>query len=158
MPRHPSLVPFSHDHHEALLVALRLKKGGPSSPHDMLWPTEPAQQAEALVRYAERELLRHFELEENVLFPNASESDEKIAVLIAALLEEHQQMREILTDLTMADISTLPAKLREFGVLLERHIRKEERELFPMIELGVAEGRIVIDHTAIRSGYEEYHS
>lgn len=153
--RHPALVPLSHDHHEALLVALRLKKGGPSSPRDTMWPTAPREQAAALLRFAERELLVHFEIEETLLFPLVSSEEGKATV--NQLLVEHNQMRNALGRLdSITDEGAVMAALADFGAVLEAHVRTEERILFPMIEQAIEAGEMSIDAEGIvgrRSSY-----
>jgi len=144
MPRHSSLIPLSHDHHEALLIALRLKKGGPTSQHDRLWSTELPKQIHSLKLYFERELLPHFKLEEEILFPAASEIPE-IQEIISTLLSQHQQMCEIMKNISaLSDESSLKKEMEDFGTLLESHVRLEERELFPKLEEAEIEGRLAI--------------
>ncbi|MEP7234419.1 MAG: hemerythrin domain-containing protein [Ignavibacteriota bacterium] len=148
MPRHSSLVPLSHDHHEALLIALRLKKGGPTSQHDHLWPTDLKNQIHSLQLFFERELLPHFKLEEEILFPLASGLIE-MQLLVKSLLLDHQKMREIIAEISQyrvddSDNTDLKAILAGFGLLLESHVRTEERELFPKLEEAEKNGRIVI--------------
>lgn len=145
MPRNPALIPLSHDHHDALLVALRLKKGGPSSPHDTLWPIEPTQQLEALLRFAETELYPHFLLEEELLFPASINKSVSIDLLIASLLEDHSAMRASLKMLKTYNPEEVGERMRLFGESLEKHIRREERELFPMIEEQIALGNIILE-------------
>ncbi|HET9137629.1 MAG TPA: hemerythrin domain-containing protein [Candidatus Kapabacteria bacterium] len=145
MKRHSVLIPFSHSHHEALLVALRLKKGGPSSANDTLWPKEPLEQAQALLRFADRELYPHFSLEEEYLFPAAAGKSEKIDTLISGLLSDHSGFRSALAAFNRpADSSSIAAQLKQFGEDLERHIRLEERELFPLIEIEVEKRNIIL--------------
>src|SRR5215211_5479133 len=104
MKRHESLVPLSHDHHQALLVALRLKKGGPSSPRDS-WPTDPALQRKALNEFAERELLPHFLLEEELLFPPCIVSGGELSRAAADLGNDHRNMRSLLAEMTTAPLA-----------------------------------------------------
>lgn len=145
MKRHPELIPFSHSHHEALLVTLRLKKGGPSSPNDTLWPINPPEQAQALLRFAERELYPHFSLEEEYLFPAAMGKSSEIDSLITKLLADHTSLRSALETIeNLSDNGSLVEQLKRFGEDLERHIRIEERELFPRIETEVEQGNIIL--------------
>jgi iron-sulfur cluster repair protein YtfE (RIC family) len=145
MKRHSALIPFSHSHHEALLVALRLKKGGPSSPNDTLWPKEPLEQAQALLRFADQELYPHFSLEEEYLFPAAAGKSAEIDTLINGLLLDHSGFRSALAAFKQpGDSSSIAALLKQFGEDLERHIRLEERELFPLIEIEVEQGHIIL--------------
>ena len=144
MPRHLSLIPLSHDHHEALLIALRLKKGGPTSQHDHLWSTELPKQVHSLKLYFERELLPHFKLEEEILFPAASGIPE-VSDLISTLLTHHQQMRKMMGNIsTFSDEPALKKEMANFGILLESHVRLEERELFPKLEEAEKERRMKI--------------
>ena len=136
MPRHAALVPLSHDHHHALILALRLKKGGPVSKHD-LWPTDLIAHAKATAEMIQHELYPHFMLEEEILFPEARMIP-AATILVDQLLIEHAKMRseriEILRLANEASTEELSEKLVEFGALLEQHIRREERELFPLLE------------------------
>ncbi len=143
MPRHTTLIPLSHDHHEALLIALRLKKGGPTSQHDHLWSTELPKQLHSLQLFFERELLPHFKLEEEILFPVAA-TIEEIQPLIKTLLDQHQQMRYLINNLFQitGDDDRLKKELASFGLILESHIRSEERELFPKLEEAEMQGRV----------------
>jgi iron-sulfur cluster repair protein YtfE (RIC family) len=137
MPRHPSLVPYSHEHHHALVLSLRLKKQGPTSQHDFGWPTEFWLHATEALKFLDTELEHHFHEEEAVLFPSVRESLSD-ASLIPSLLEQHIQLRALREDvrsqLSTRDEPTLRDTLQQLGVLLEQHVRKEERVLFPLIE------------------------
>ena len=144
MPRHTNLIPLSHDHHEALLIALRLKKGGPTSQHDHLWSTELPKQLHSLQLFFKRELLPHFKLEEDILFPAAMVLEE-LHPLIESLLAQHEQIRKkISTIFLITDDDLVKNELADFGLLLESHIRSEERELFPKLEAAEVEGRVKV--------------
>ncbi|MDP4221624.1 MAG: hemerythrin domain-containing protein [Bacteroidota bacterium] len=144
MPRHSTLVPLSHDHHEALLIALRLKKGGPASANDRLWPADLHAQIHSLQLFGERELLPHFKLEEDKLFPVASKLIE-LQEVIYILKGQHARLRQLLAGISVSkEEDTLNELLREFGTLLESHVRLEERELFPKLEIAEAEGKITL--------------
>ena len=145
MKRHEALISYSHSHHEALLVALRLKKGGPSSPHDTLWPKEPLEQAQALLRFADRELSPHFEQEEQLLFPAARGKYADLDGLIDSLLTDHNQFRKALEEISgEKSVPVLSLQLKSFGEMLEKHIRTEERDLFPRIEAEIEKGGIIL--------------
>jgi iron-sulfur cluster repair protein YtfE (RIC family) len=153
MPRHQSLVPLSHDHHHGLVVALRLKKGGPASPNDS-WLEGAGNQAPQLLEFADRELLNHFRLEEELVFPMLLELGiDELSALTHELLEEHQVMK---TSLDVIRLTSDPAKLRHFGDLLEAHIRKEERVLFPLIEREIEKGSIRLPGDSIKTQRDSY--
>jgi iron-sulfur cluster repair protein YtfE (RIC family) len=129
MKRHPLLVPFSHDHHRALVEARRLEQaaGGPAA----------ASAATAFLRFLAEETVPHFREEEERLFPSMVEFDEARALLVQALLEHQRlharaaQLHQLVATGGGGDASPI---MRELGRLLEAHVRTEERQLFPLIE------------------------
>jgi hemerythrin-like domain-containing protein len=131
MPRHPALVPLSHDHHHGLALALRCRKQalGRLKPMGIVGLKE---RAEEFAAFFEQHLERHFKAEEEVLFPFMRDSIPESADLIEALLGDHDRLRNFLAPL--AGESGLAKILFDAGDLLERHIRREERELFPLFE------------------------
>jgi len=157
MKRHDTLIPLSHDHHHALVVALRLKKGGPASQHDN-WPANPEAQRTALLEFADRELLPHFAVEEEVLFPACFNSTEEIRSVAEALRRDHTEMRRLLKEISIASPTNLLQIMSEFGVMLEAHIRKEERSFFPLVEQGISEDTLQVDGIALRQQYDLYHT
>lgn len=77
-------------------------------------------------------LERHFQAEEEILFPIIRSSSPESRALIEALLEEH---RQICIGVGRLAEKTIRSKVFfDLGDLLERHIRREERELFPLFE------------------------
>lgn len=134
--RHPSLVPLSREHHTALLLAFRLVHGLPPTrqPDD-----SPEAQAQDTVRFFQTKLATHFRAEEQALFPFIRETLPQAVPLLDTLLAEHAEMRGQVQALEEADPSSLNAQLKAFGRLLERHVRSEERELFPMCEANLAD-------------------
>jgi hemerythrin-like domain-containing protein len=136
--RHPSLIPLSREHHFGLLLAFRLCRGLPPTrrPSD-----SPQEQAADTVRFFHDNLAAHFRAEEEVLFPATRACLPQTATLLDTLTAEHAEMRTQVEHLTQAprDEATLPASLKTFGELLERHIRREERELFPLYEAHMPE-------------------
>ena len=99
----------------------------------------------------------HFEVEEELLFPKALEIEEAAAV-VRTLLSEHAQIRELLAELPHADEQKLPESLKAFGEILERHIRLEERELFPILESAIAQGKLSLDELVILHRNKAYRS
>src|SRR6266853_3149574 len=60
--RHESLIPLSHEHHDALLLAWRLCTGDLSK-------REPELRARHVSAFFEYRLVNHLKLEEDVVFP-----------------------------------------------------------------------------------------
>jgi iron-sulfur cluster repair protein YtfE (RIC family) len=129
--RHPSLILLSHDHHHGLALALRCRKQalGQLKPMGAAGLRERAQ--EVLDFYASN-LVAHFRAEEEVLFPLIHDAIPGNATMIDELIKDHDWIRHAVPKLRA--LTGLAKLIFDFGDLLERHIRKEERELFPLFE------------------------
>jgi hemerythrin-like domain-containing protein len=121
--RHESLIPLSHDHHDALLLAWRLLTGDLSK-------RDPELRAKHVSAFFEHRLINHLKIEEELLFPAFREVPGVEASLIDVLLSDHQELR--------AQAAAIKAgahgQVDSFCVLLERHIRTEERQLFVLAD------------------------
>jgi iron-sulfur cluster repair protein YtfE (RIC family) len=129
--RHPGLIPLSHDHHHALALALRCRKQALGQ----IKPTGAEGlrlRASEFLSFYTTELSSHFEAEERILFPGMSLSVPESQQLIADLVRDHETMRVATAELK--SITRLGKVIFDLGDLLERHIRREERELFPLFE------------------------
>jgi iron-sulfur cluster repair protein YtfE (RIC family) len=131
MQRHPSLIRLSHDHHHGLALALRCRKQalGRLKPMGAAGLNERAREFRA---FFDTDLERHYRAEEEILFPLMRGAVGESAALIDELLRDHQRLRELLNRL--AEETVMAKTLFDAGDLLERHIRREERELFPLFE------------------------
>ena len=114
MKRHPQLRGLSDDHHSALVVALRCKRASEATVA-VVW--------QAVRASIPSQFEPHFLLEEEHLLP------------ALAILGEHDMVRRIREDharLRELGSQTAPAleAVREFGRILEDHVRFEEREVF----------------------------
>jgi len=129
--RHPSLIPLSQDHHHGLALALRCRKQalGQIRPMGVEGLRERAGEVKD---FFTRNLERHFQAEEEILFPLLRASVPDSVALIEGLLGEHRQIRKSVRGLGQEKY--LAKLLFDIGDLLERHIRREERELFPLFE------------------------
>jgi len=122
MLRDPSLIPLSHQHHNglALCVLSRRSLAADSSPESV------AKVARRVIDRYELELVNHFEIEEQVLFPLCGPLP-----LIGELRGEHRAIAALIAQLRTAPSAAL---LEQFCELLSGHIRKEERELFEQVQ------------------------
>ncbi|MGE5691313.1 MAG: hemerythrin domain-containing protein [Pseudomonadota bacterium] len=125
MTRHPALVPLSHDHHHALVEARRLRRAADDPEAD------PGPAAAAFAEFFATATVPHFREEEETLFPLVVDSEEARPVLVEVLLD-HLRLHALAARLERA--SDVRAAMRELGELLDAHVRREERELFPLIE------------------------
>lgn len=142
MRRHPSLLPLSADHHHGLALALRCRKQalGRIKPMGIQGLRERADEVKG---FFSKNLERHFEAEEKILFPMMASCVPESQSLIQRLIEDHRKMRAAMRNLRGA--AGMAKILFDFGDLLEEHIRREERELFPLFERYVTQedaGRI----------------
>jgi hemerythrin-like domain-containing protein len=122
MLRDPSLVPLSHQHHNglALCVLTRRSLAADSSPENI------ARLARRVIDRYELELVNHFEIEEQVLFPACGPLP-----MIGELAGEHRTIEALITQLRTAPSAQL---LEQFCLLLSTHIRREENEFFEQIQ------------------------
>ena len=146
--RHPALVSLSRGHHEVLILAMKCRKRA-------LGQARPAgaqglaDLAEEMKNFVAGDLERHFQAEEKVLFPLLDRATMESRSLTAELRSEHALIRE------KAILGTrgvnLSKSLFDLADLLERHVRREERELFPIFERSVPE----IEAERVRKEMEE---
>lgn len=133
MKRHSAIVPLSHDHHHALILAQAIKKNAVKSG---LGAKSIEEKVKATIIVYNTELIPHFSHEEVLLFPIALGKDEELDKMIQDIIEEHDKIRNSIESLNNGNVEE---NLDEFGKLLENHVRTEERILFPKIEKIVGE-------------------
>ena len=129
MKRHPALIPLSHDHHDALVVAQALILGQSPAPRSD-WPTDRRTQVNRVIAFFTHTLRSHFEVEEAHLFPTVLAHLPGEADLVAQLLDEHDAIRNQVRELERDPTTALTVRLPALGRLLEAHVRREERLLF----------------------------
>lgn len=127
MKRHPSLQPLSDDHHRALVLARRLRRDSGGLDAGGL-----ATLAREVRREFEKQLEPHFRVEESWLLP-ALEGKEGTRRLVEQILKDHAQLRALVRGRWSEETA------RELGALLEKHVRFEERVLFPQAEALLSE-------------------
>jgi hemerythrin-like domain-containing protein len=136
MRRSRQLKPLSSEHHQALLVAFQLKKGL-AGHGDSAGAPKDLPGLLALARRFEEQVFRaHIRAEEDVLGQYLAEAD------MRRLRSEHAEMVQHIETARTARQAEQRAALHEFADLLERHIRWEERELFPYAEVHVDEATL----------------
>ena len=146
MKRNPALYTLSHDHHQGLILAQQLKKGAPQYKG---MPSTLKDKKDYIISFYNTELVKHFQDEEEILFPAVKNKNDYLDKKIAEIISEHRKMETLIRDLEKTD--QLENVLDEFGQLLEKHIRKEERELFIEIEkiLSDDELRIISEKVSV---------
>ena len=139
MKRHTALYPLSHDHHQGLILAQQLKKGAPQYKG---MPSTLEGKKDYALSFYKSELVKHFQDEEEILFPSVKNKNAEVDKLIAEIISEHRKMESLVGDLEKTE--QLENVLDELGWLLEKHIRKEERDLFMEIEIVLSEDELKI--------------
>ena len=125
MKRHPALIPLSQDHHQGLLLAQLIKKDAPDYnglPKDLIGKMNYAKEVYT------NDLVQHFKDEEELVFPFLKGKNKEVDKLISEILNEHILLKQKI--LSLDKNSDLINQLDEIGILLDEHIRKEERILF----------------------------
>ena len=132
--RHPSLVLLSRDRHHGLALALRCRKQALGQLKPM-GAAGLAERTKEFLDFYRVNLLAHFRAEEELLFPLMRSTVSGCHGMIDELVKNHEQIRQSIPQLESG--TGLAKLIFDLGDLLERHIRKEERELFPLFEAHV---------------------
>ena len=127
MKRTSALAPLSHDHHQALVVAQKLRRATPDT-------VQAARDAWMSFWPAGRE---HFRAEEEVLLPAyAGHAAVEEDPAVARVLLDHVTIRHHATELERHAETPLET-IHALGDVLGGHVRLEEHELFPHIEAAL---------------------
>jgi hypothetical protein len=156
MKRNRALKPLSSEHHQALLVAFQLKKGLAGHAEAAGAPKDLPGLLALARRFEEQVLRTHTRAEEELLGGFIAGDD------MARLRAEHAELSRLLDASRTAPPPELRAHLGAFADLIERHVRWEERELFPWAEEhadadtlasigGELEKRLVLARTEAKS-------
>ena len=131
--RSRQLKPLSSEHHQALLVAFQLKKGLAGHGESAGAPKDLPGLLALARRFENTLFLTHTKAEEELLGRHLPPPDMK------RLQFEHAEMVRLLATARQARPGEMRQALTAFADLLERHIRWEERELFPHCEADMDE-------------------
>ncbi len=126
MLRNQNLIPLSHQHQHALAFCVRIDKAL-ANPAAM----ETAAIQQEITRLYGDELATHFQAEERFLFPAAEKIDD-LSGLVDELRVEHGLIRRGVKRAEARDLTT--SDIQVFAASLSAHIRKEERELFEVMQ------------------------
>jgi hemerythrin HHE cation binding domain-containing protein len=135
MKRSPALASLSRDHHQALAVALRLRRATADDAEAV---------AEAFAEFWEDDGRLHFDLEERLLLPAVpGYGDPAWAELSDRVRAEHRAIRRAAAALPAAAGAQRIRAAHELGVMLQDHVRFEERRLFALLQDRLPEDRLV---------------
>lgn len=143
MKRDASLIPLSHQHHNGLALGVMVKRALDADGSD----ENLQRQRLRIVERFEVELVNHFAMEEELLFPLAGDRE-----LVDRLIGEHRQMEQMVDDIRIA---ASRAELERFLDLLSTHIRREESDLFEQAQREISREELdrigrEIDRRAVR--------
>jgi hypothetical protein len=124
MKRDAALVSLSQGHHQALVVAQKLRRA-----EDPI----AVEARAALAAFWPVSGRGHFRLEEEVLLPAFAAHGDAHHPLVARVLCDHVAIRHR-AEVVLGGGDAGVADLHELGGLLAAHVRLEEHELFPLIE------------------------
>ena len=137
MKRHKALQSLSQEHHHGLILAQLIKSG---SPEYKGLPSSISDKKLYTVKFFEENLIPHFKKEEEILFPLTKKKNPIIENIVNELIKQHKEIYSLIDKLK---ISSQPeSELDDLGKLLEGHIRKEERELFKLIQEASTENEL----------------
>ncbi len=128
MKRSRELRPLSSEHHQALLVAFQVKKALEGHPEAAGAPRDLPGLLSLARRFEGQVFTPHAAAEEALLGGHLAGDDRR------RLSAEHIELKELVEHARTAAPGEQRAALAAFADLLERHVRWEERELFPYAE------------------------
>jgi len=121
MKRSQELIELTREHHHALVLARRAIVAAREG-------SAARALAAELTQLFAHELEPHFLIEEGRLLPPLRDAGAHAQA--ARTFDEHRQLRALAQAAAAGDA----ASLSSFGLLLDAHVRFEERELFPLAE------------------------
>ncbi|MDQ2068594.1 hemerythrin domain-containing protein [Natronospira bacteriovora] len=123
MKRSAELQPLSREHNVALKLARDARRAAADGSEK-----DVSEAWRKLSRIWYTEMAVHFRAEEQLLFPILRDNGDH--ELVSELEREHRAMQKALEDPRRQD----RARLSAIGHVLNDHIRREEREVFPRLE------------------------
>ena len=125
--RHKALQPLSRDHHYGLLLCWKIRAGFNKK-------IDPKRIWIYVSWFYKNHLISHFELEEKYIFPILGNGN----ALVKKALSQHRRLRRLFKDIDNKTIS-----LNKIEEELDKHIRFEERILFPEIQKTATESQLL---------------
>ena len=137
MKRHPALVPLSHHHQNALVLAKKLRAA-----NDQTTLEERRSLAKSVLEFWEGHGRDHFREEEEILLPIWAKYEDPWSAPVEGMLRDHIAIRCMVqtVDAFLAEENAPETKLLNgLGERLDSHIRLEEHEVFEMAQAAIPE-------------------
>lgn len=128
LKRHKALQPLSREHHFALLLCWKIRRG-------LELDIAPDRIGKYVTEMWHHQLTGHFDTEERFVFPILGLDHDLVK---EAILDHRYFERMILQE------SFTIKTLNRIEERLERHVRLEERHLFPFIQLAATEEQMTM--------------
>ena len=119
--RSESMMKLSREHHFSLLFCWKIREG-------LKKRTAPQRIVKYVQYFWSSHVQPHFREEEEILF--ASLQDE----MVSKAIEDHAAIREGIDALTVLPPENITDELAKLADQLDKHVRYEERQLFPHLE------------------------
>jgi hemerythrin superfamily protein len=136
--RDSTLVCLSREHHDGLVLSLRIARElpvGDDARVDSLYSD--------LLEFWEQSLLRHFRAESECLLARLVRHVNLDDELITRLQSDHLRMAALITDMKdTGDSSVHRDRISRFGEILREHIRWEEETLFEATQRLMAKAKL----------------
>lgn len=120
MKRDENIIPLSRDHHYSLLFCWKIREGIDKG-------IDLDRIRSYVLYFWNNNLQEHFQEEETLLFKTVSEP------LCQQALDEHQRIRELVRRIRGSG-GRLKDNYTALAGLVSKHVRFEERQLFPCLE------------------------
>jgi len=127
--RSEHIVQLSKEHHFSLLFCWKIKTG-------LKKEVEISRIVNYINYFWKDHLLPHFQ-EEDVLFSAVDN------VLVQRAYHEHREINDTIRSLESSDPERATALVFKIADLVDKHVRFEERELFPYLESAIAEPKLI---------------
>lgn len=125
MKRDKNLETLSWEHHDGLVLAFRLEKGIKNN-------VDTSIISDYLLHIWDYDLRHHFWQEEQFLQPTLRKLNEG-RELLNQMVVEHDQFKNLIAKIR-SNGKDMKSSIEQFYEDLNKHIRFEERKLFPMVE------------------------
>lgn len=143
LKRHPALIPLSQDHHFGLLLSWKIRQG--------IQKGIDYRRIKEYLKYFMLEHLEvHFHVEEETLFTYLAKND----LLRKEAESQHESLRALFWKIDREE-KVLENDLRQFADDLEKHIRFEERKLFPYIQVELPETELAEFQQKMEDSHEK---
>ncbi|WP_308993161.1 hemerythrin domain-containing protein [Mariniflexile litorale] len=126
LKRHKALQPLSRDHHHGLLLSWKIRAGFSKN-------IEPERIKTYADWFFKTHLIPHFEMEEHYVFSILEPEND----LVKKALADHRLLKRLFAN---EDIKLALSNIEE---VLDKHIRFEERVLFPEIQKVATEAQLL---------------